>query len=183
MPPSVVLNSHVERTSISNNKPVGSSRYRASKCSFEYCCRHILTCFSSGPIESPSAANRKRKSITGSSHASGSKRPRTSSSNVHEDEGHLIRSQLNSHPNTSSIQDLNSKISLGVQKLQEQVVELRRQQAIDRAHFEYSLSAHNDQLENLRRTLDGQGRGRTPSKRTNGLGQRRTKIRIGLIQR
>jgi hypothetical protein len=50
-----------------------------------------------------------------------------------------------------------------MEQLRAEVADLRRQQAVNQAHFEFALNYHNDQLEDLRRALGGRRQGRTPT--------------------
>jgi hypothetical protein len=50
-----------------------------------------------------------------------------------------------------------------VKQFRAEITELRRQQAIDRVRFECALNAHNDQLGDLWRAIDGCLQGRTPT--------------------
>lgn len=49
------------------------------------------------------------------------------------------------------------------EQFRSELLALRRQQELDRSRFDLALSAHNDELENLRRALHGRRQGRTPT--------------------
>jgi hypothetical protein len=62
-----------------------------------------------------------------------------------------------------TLQEKRNSRTKSMEQLRAEVSDLRRQQAIDRAHFEFALDTHNDQLKDIRRALDGRRRGRTPT--------------------
>jgi hypothetical protein len=120
-------------------------------------------------VENKNAGSRKRNA-TSVFASSRYKRFRRSSSETREDSEVLNREisrriQQPAVPNTASpsLQNIGIPKNDVVEQFRAELSDLRRQQAVDRAHFEFVLSAQNDQLEDLRRALDGRHQGRTPT--------------------
>ena len=111
--------------------------------------------------------SRKRPSASIASAAESSKRRWTkrSSPEIHDAEAlnrNLLRN-LKAPASVSAraqiVQGHSNSVSGLVEKLQVEISDLRRQQAIDRATFEAALNAHDEELEELQNALNGNRRG------------------------
>jgi hypothetical protein len=117
------------------------------------------------------AVNKKRNvvSMASASASSKSKRFRRSFPEILEDSQALNRNfrRFENHaspgPSAPIVQGNRNTGPDVVEQFRAEITELRRQQAIDRVRFECALNAHNDQLEDLWRAIDGCLQGRTPT--------------------
>jgi hypothetical protein len=117
------------------------------------------------------AVNKKRNaaSTDSASASSKSKRFRRSSPEILEDSQALNRNfrrfenRASPGPSAPIIQGNRNTEPRVVEQFRTEITELRRQQAIDRVHFEFALNAHNGQLEDLWRAMDGCLQERTPT--------------------
>lgn len=113
------------------------------------------------------AVNKKRNadSVASASASSKSKRFRRSSPEILEDSQALNRNlrrfenPASPGPSTPIVQGNRNTGPDVVEQFRAEIIELRRQQAIDREHFEFALNAHNGQLEDLWRAM-----ARTPTR-------------------
>jgi hypothetical protein len=113
------------------------------------------------------AVNKKRNadSVASASASSKSKRFRRSSPEILEDSQALNRNlrrfenPASPGPSTPIVQGNRNTGPGVVEQFRAEITELRRQQAIDREHFEFALNAHNGQLGDLWRAM-----ARTPTR-------------------